>query len=736
MANPSIKTEPRSTRQSKNPSIPVRPRSSFVFLSRRLAAWVVEVSFLGVSAAVPYVAGVYLNQTAPETVPLHPALVNLQNKISTSLNLPRSIANSPPVAPATNILWWLSIATPLLVGGSQIYLLATTGQTLPKRWLGIKVVASGGQPPQWLRTTLREGVGRWGLPCGTAYLIWRYSIGFPSLEALLVMGGVLVAAETAALFFNSRWRSFHDSISGTVVIDAHKTKTKANTERVSRDQSIPSLAVEVQSYNGDSFNSYDGDRAKSIILRDSTTPTKFNLWLWMRQHPAITLLIIAGASIGSVLAAFIGTQIYVQNQADRRESKAQNNQVFISLIEQLSGTATDPTQERKVLILALARVDDPRAIPYLVDLLGQERDPEVIASIEQALASSGTKALSALRRLNQSLDRDLQGFAADDNSEEKRLLSMRLGTTKESIAKILTIYSSQLNKVSLHHTDLGRNESEFGRFALTLDRVDLSGLNLRSSDLSQASLRGTFFSGAGGDKQLGTADDAIADLSGAELKAADLSNSTLARVSLQGANLMQADLTDSNLENAQMQDTNLSSSKLVGANLRGATLVDSSLTGADLRDVRAQNIDLTKANLGRVKATGGDFQNANLSQSNWQAADLDNANFSNANLQQVDLSSTQLEDANLTKAQLQNSNLSNANLNNADLRGANLSGADFQGTILTEPSLGNGDDAFIQTAEETDGAKVKGVDFSQVRNLDDRQIEYICSEGGTHPRCQ
>jgi uncharacterized protein YjbI with pentapeptide repeats/uncharacterized RDD family membrane protein YckC len=734
MANPSIKNERRSKQSPRNPSISIHPRSSFFFLSRRLAAWLVEVSLVAGSAVIPYATGVYLNNNTNERVPLNPALVKVQNAVSSVLDLPRSTPNSPPVAPATNILWWVALGSPLIVGASQIYLLAKTGQTLPKRWFGIRIVANGGHPPQLLRVGIREGLGRWGLPLGSAFVLWRYLIGFPSVEILLGIGGLLVVMETGMLLFNSRWRSFHDRISGTVAIDSRKLKGKTNNRH------IPSISVEVQGFEDTRVaqtvvNPYYDDRMTSIVLSNPNSKPRFNLWFWMRQHPVTALLIIASASVGSVLAAFIGTQIYVQHQADRRESQSQNSQVFMSLIEQLSGTATDPLQERKSLILALARVEDPRAVPYLVDLLGQEKDPQVIASIEQALASNGTNALVDLRRLNQSLEKDLQGFANDDNSEAKRLLLTRLKTTKMAIAKILTVYSGQLNKVGLHHVNLSSDRSEFGSFNSILDRLDLSGLNLRSANLTEASLKNTFFSSAGKDKQTGTSDDAIADFSGAELKAADLTNAKLVGVSLQRANLILANLSDSNLSNAQVQDANLSSSKLVGANLEGAMLTDSSLTGADLRDVRGKNINLANANLGRVNAKGGQFENGNLDRSNWQEADLSNTNFSRANLQQADLSSSQLTEANLSQSILQNANLSNANLYNADLRGANLDGADFRGTILSQSNTSDSDDGFIQTTENVEGAKIKGVDFNQVKNLDDSQIEYICSQGGIYDRC-
>jgi hypothetical protein len=122
----------------------------------------------------------------------------------------------------------------------------------------------------------------------------------------------------------------------------------------------------------------------------------------MRRHPGLTLLIMAFAGMVSVLGTFVGTQIYIQSQANRREFKQQNNQVFLALVKQLSSSSATATEQRQGAILALARLDDSRAVPYLVDLLGQEKTPSLIDAIQQGLVSKGSEALPPLQRLNQS----------------------------------------------------------------------------------------------------------------------------------------------------------------------------------------------------------------------------------------------------------------------------------------------------------------------------------------------
>jgi uncharacterized protein YjbI with pentapeptide repeats len=79
--------------------------------------------------------------------------------------------------------------------------------------------------------------------------------------------------------------------------------------------------------------------------------------------------------------------------------------------------------------------------------------------------------------------------------------------------------------------------------------------------------------------------------------------------------------------------------------------------------------------------------------------------------------------------------LRNADLRLADLRGANLAGADLQGAILFSANTARGDRFIAAPPEYTESALVKGVDFSKVKNLDPKQIAYVCTQGGIHPRC-
>jgi hypothetical protein len=137
------------------------------------------------------------------------------------------------------------------------------------------------------------------------------------------------------------------------------------------------------------------------------------------------------------------------------------------------------------------------------------------------------------------------------------------------------------------------------------------------------------------------------DLSGANLKTADLS-----WANLEGANLTMANLEGANLQRARLNNTNLTFAKLSGAKLVGATLCGANLHGADLSDA-----DLSMAFLRTdrgEKATS--LYNATLT----------NTDLTGANLQGVDLSWANLRGAKLSCALLDRADLSDAELDESE----------------------------------------------------------------------
>ncbi|MGB5970651.1 MAG: pentapeptide repeat-containing protein, partial [Spirulinaceae cyanobacterium] len=448
------------------------------------------------------------------------------------------------------------------------------------------------------------------------------------------------------------------------------------------------------------------------------------------------LLIISSGALLAILGTFVGTQIYIQSQANQREFKQQKNETFLALVKQLSSTSSQSVEERRGTILALARLEDNRAAPMLVDLLSQEENPTLIEAIKQALVSIGPASLPPLQRLNQSLQHDRETLQKSNSSAEELLVTLRLQTTQRAIAKLLSIYSDEKVSFNLNRVNLGYLSTDYNQFTLVLEETELSRLNFRGANLAQASFRGSNFHSPGKDKRWGTYDDAIADLDGANLKKADLRGANLSKVSLNRVNLMQSTLNRANLSKANLNGANLSSAQIINTNLQGANLQNASLTGAELGSGEFEQANLQGANLGEVQAPGAQFNQANLTQSNWQNANLAEVSFKDANLQEADLSNTQLKGANLSNTQLQNANLQGANLTKADLQGANLTNANFQGVVFVEQKETT-KEQFLQAPNlNKSAAQIEGANFSRVKNLSKKQIAFICDRGGKHPQCR
>lgn len=722
-------------RRSTNTRLPRRSQSRFrrwPLVIRRLGAWAIEISLIVGSALVPYGIGIYARSNFTEAVvPLNPGLVAMEENIARVLAIPVGEKNRI-VTPLTNLFWSGALVLPLIVAGSQLYLLARTGQTWPKRWFGLRVVTATGDPPGLGRSVLRETCVKWGMPLGSAYLIWRYSGAFPGLSILGGLAAGLLLAEIFSARFHPQRRAFHDRLAGTYVTDARRTFSPYSRHFQPSQQLRRTFPVQLEMSPSQPELDEDAAIAAIVLTPEKTWPRR-SLWIWMRQHPGLTLLVVALAGMASVLGTFVGTQVYIQSQANHRDFKQQNNQTFLELVSRLNPSAASSPAERQGAILALGTLKEPQATQLLVDLLSQEETPLLIDAIQQALVSTGPDSIPYLRRLNQSLRNDLASLQYS-NQQAYQLQALRQRATQRAIAKILTIYSGQLHAVDLSRTSLSQSTPEAAQFALVLDQIDLSGIQLRGTTLANASLQRTYFYGPGEDNRLGTFDDWIADLSGADLKDANLSGARLKQVSFQRTNLMRAILDRADLSEAKLIDANLSSARLIGANLHQAVLENASLTGADLANADCSHANFHSARLGQVSALGSQFQFANLSHSNWQGSDLSGADLRQVNLRKADLSSTNLASANLQQAQLQHAKLKNANLSLADLRGADLTGADFQGVDFftlkpTQP------DQFIQTPP-TSSAIVKDVNFSKVRNLTAEQITYICENGGRHPNCQ
>ena len=691
MANPMIG---KSSSQSSRPKEPKKSKIT-PLATRRFVAWTVEITLFIASGLVPYSLGVYVNSRSEiRRVPLNPVLVVTEKAIARPLALPISygIRN---VAWPTNILWTLALLLPTSLCGWQLYLLAKTGSTIPKRWFGVKVVNEAGTAPGLSAIIVREGLGRWTIPVSAAYLLWRYSFVFPNLALFTSLAMLMILAESKGWPNHKHPRSFHDQLAGTYTIDATSTV-------------IPSEEHSTTTENNVSTSS-------------------------SRNNSNISLFLVGLTSMIAVLSTLIGTQIYIQTQESQRRSEQTNSQKFLELIKALNPNNGVTNEDRQRVILALGSVDDKQAIKLLIDLLVKETDPKTLDTIQQALTNAGFKAIPELNRMNQFIAGELASVGKSGNGEVRQ---NQLILTQQVINKILAIYSGKINNIDLSKAELGSQESG-GKslFNLVLNNVDLSGIVLKSANLNQANFQGSRFRSVGEDGRWDTYDDAIADLNNTQLKQANLSNTNLSRVSMSRSDLSRANLNKANLSYTRLFGANLSSTQLIGTDLRNAILENASLTNADLSNANLTEANLYAAHLVRVSAIGTQLAYANLTKTDWQGADLSESYLDYANLSNANLSATRLTGVSLSWANLENANLRNADLSRADLRGANVAGADFQGTILFVGKQ-NPADQFVETPDiGSQNASIKGVDFSKAKNLDPQQLAFICTQGGLNSRC-
>ncbi|MBE9020285.1 RDD family protein, partial [Chroococcidiopsidales cyanobacterium LEGE 13417] len=220
MANSSVRRNANRARrsvQAKSKPLPLA--------TRRFAAWAVEVSLVALSGLIPYSLGEQAKlEPSGEQVTPNPVVALTQKAIASTLTISAEPSDRRLVTPLTNIFWSVAVVTPLLVGGWQLYLLGKTGSTLPKRWLGVRVVSAAGTVPGLSRIAIREALGMWGLPLSVAYIMWR-ATAFPHLGIFFGLSCFFVLGEGMTARFHRQRRCWHDLIAGTYVVDANRAMT-------------------------------------------------------------------------------------------------------------------------------------------------------------------------------------------------------------------------------------------------------------------------------------------------------------------------------------------------------------------------------------------------------------------------------------------------------------------------------------------------------------------------------
>lgn len=711
-------------RQSETPQADLasrRFRRTLPTLGRRFLAWALEVSVLAGSIAGPFYLGSYFNQRhVSASVRLTPALRLVQHTAGRTLGLsPRSLPTQ--VVPLTNWLWSVSLGLPLILTAAHFYQMGRYGQSWPKQWLGVQVLALNGQLPGWRRSLLREGVGKWGGPLGVAYIVWQASGLFPVLIALGGLGVLTLVGESMTGLGNRPRRSWHDWLGGTCVVDRDTgaiiqfSSLWANEDL---DSARPTVNRLHDSHALVSKEIHSG--LTSVVLG----PSSYAQHNWMQPSQV-------GLGLGLLLAvgglAGIGVYHIVSVPAP---SAIASDALYADLVSTLTNPELDPGARRTAL-LALGNLADDRVAPLLANLILQTDDPQWLEAIKQALVAQGAIAVPELRRLNQSLAADRANGSAPGQAA-----TMQLQTVNWILMQLIASEANDRARTfDLSHLHLGYLAGPEQDFILVLRNQVLAGISLQGTRLNRAQLQGVAFFSAGQDQHVDTYDDRTTNLSGVDLTHADLTGSNLTLSRLVGSSLLQAKLNQAELTLADLTQANLERAQLIEANLDRVNLVEAYLANANLTAARLPEANLTAARLANVEASGAQMPGAILDLTSANAANFTDADLSGASLVAIDLTGARLEGANLNQANLKNANLRDADLRGVWLQDANLAGADLAGTLLAEPGARSERGFVTAMPQISTQHRLADANFSQARNLDAEQLVFICSHGGIHPAC-
>ena len=179
--------------------------------------------------------------------------------------------------------------------------------------------------------------------------------------------------------------------------------------------------------------------------------------------------------------------------------------------------------------------------------------------------------------------------------------------------------------------------------------LDLTGLNFRGRNLSDADFTGALLVGA---KFTGAKLD-HAVFFGSDMQEADFTEASMRRCDLRGACLRGADLTGADLFEADLREGSIAAVDRV----KGLRLLEHANRVAEIHGATLIGANLERSKMSGVIAIKADFTDAVL------------------------------KDAKLVRANLKQCNMNGANLAGADLSGADLSGADLRDAVLVGTTI-------------------------------------------------
>lgn len=162
-----------------------------------------------------------------------------------------------------------------------------------------------------------------------------------------------------------------------------------------------------------------------------------------------------------------------------------------------------------------------------------------------------------------------------------------------------------------------------------------------------------------------------------DLNACYMSHTRIPQVDLSGADLRNSDLMGAMLRRANLSDCRLNPIHLYRGDVRQAIFDRSLLNGANLRGADCREASFQDADLDRII-----LSDANLSGANLRGANLSRANLDRANLSGADLTGANLNGAELTRTNLAGAIFRESDFYEAVFNTTPLAGADFTGSIM------------------------------------------------------
>ncbi|GIQ85661.1 hypothetical protein KIPB_007366 [Kipferlia bialata] len=267
-----------------------------------------------------------------------------------------------------------------------------------------------------------------------------------------------------------------------------------------------------------------------------------------------------------------------------------------------------------------------------------------------------------------------------------------------------------------------------GRLTLSgpcaLDEMDLTGIDLGTSDFSGVSVQNTVFSKRNLTRVTG--------LCTAQLMQADLRGATLG-CDLKGRDLHGIDLTGATLTGSDLEGTNLSGATLTDCVFSSVNLKDANLEGATLSGVCMRNCVISRSTIGKAET----LKDMSLTECSLQSVELEGDCLAGTWLIKCDLSHAKMDHVNFSNTQMDTIDYSHATLTSP----IGINQHAFQDATLTGVTFVDANLSSVRTlGRDYNGASFPGCQLSPDLYLDQRQVERgasivqgeICREQRNH----